>query len=113
MSMPSDNIKVDKTWAFKFINDSENPILIQFDTFDGTKSAASPAFLMAMFIRQHLKVIEAKNGEKPTKIALLILSKEFCEEELKRINEGLEESCKLLKIDFCFVEHDSLKVGLD
>uniref|UniRef100_A0AC34F0W0 Uncharacterized protein n=1 Tax=Panagrolaimus sp. ES5 TaxID=591445 RepID=A0AC34F0W0_9BILA len=98
MSMPSDDIKTGEYWRFKIIKDEKNPVLLEFDTFDGTQKAASPAFLMAMLLRQHLKAIEAKTGKKPNELGFCFFDK-FEEAEEKRIENQIKESCALLKID--------------
>uniref|UniRef100_A0AC34FH02 Uncharacterized protein n=1 Tax=Panagrolaimus sp. ES5 TaxID=591445 RepID=A0AC34FH02_9BILA len=106
MSMPPNDIKTNPSWGFKFTKDCNNPVLLQFDNFDGTIKEASPAFLMALFLRQHLKTIQEKIGEKPNEIALWVLKQRFSEAENKRIKEGLEAACKLLKTDCCYVDTD-------
>uniref|UniRef100_A0AC34FNU5 Uncharacterized protein n=1 Tax=Panagrolaimus sp. ES5 TaxID=591445 RepID=A0AC34FNU5_9BILA len=63
--MSPNNIDTNSDWKFTFTKDSENPVLLEFDTFDGTKKAASPQFLLAMLIKQHVKAITAKTAEKP------------------------------------------------
>uniref|UniRef100_A0AC34FAI3 Uncharacterized protein n=1 Tax=Panagrolaimus sp. ES5 TaxID=591445 RepID=A0AC34FAI3_9BILA len=106
MSMPSDDIRIDKTWGFKFTKDCNNPVLLQFDNFDGTIKEASPEFLMALFLRQHLKAIQESNNddrEKPKEIAFWIQKQKFNDEEYTRIQEGIAKACQLLKIDCCFV----------
>uniref|UniRef100_A0AC35FKR5 Uncharacterized protein n=1 Tax=Panagrolaimus sp. PS1159 TaxID=55785 RepID=A0AC35FKR5_9BILA len=110
MSMPPDQIQMDKTWGFTFTKDDKNPVLLKFDTFDRTKKTSSPSFLMAMYLRQHLKAIKSKVGEKPKEIALWIFDKDFNEKERKRIKKGIKESCRLLKIDVYFVDTESSKV---
>uniref|UniRef100_A0A914R1H0 Uncharacterized protein n=1 Tax=Panagrolaimus davidi TaxID=227884 RepID=A0A914R1H0_9BILA len=104
MSMPSNNIQVCKHWSFTITKDAENPVLLKFDHFGGIKKSASPAFLMAMFLRQHLKMIEKEIGKKPTKIALWIFPDEFDEQKMVRIKEGLKEACEMLKIECVFVD---------
>uniref|UniRef100_A0A914Q884 Uncharacterized protein n=1 Tax=Panagrolaimus davidi TaxID=227884 RepID=A0A914Q884_9BILA len=104
MSMAPEKIKIDKSWGFTFTKDEENPVLLKFDNFDGTKKCSSPSFLMAIYLRQHLKAIESKIGQKPNKVAFWIIDRKFNENERKRIEDGLKESCKLLKIDCCFVD---------
>uniref|UniRef100_A0AC34F9P9 Uncharacterized protein n=1 Tax=Panagrolaimus sp. ES5 TaxID=591445 RepID=A0AC34F9P9_9BILA len=102
MSMPPNDIKTDQCWGFKFTKDCNNPVLLQFNNFDGKIKEASPAFLMALFLRQHLKAIQAKNdGEKPKEIAIWIKKLKFNAEEYQRVQEGISKSCELLQID-CF-----------
>uniref|UniRef100_A0A914QKM8 Uncharacterized protein n=1 Tax=Panagrolaimus davidi TaxID=227884 RepID=A0A914QKM8_9BILA len=110
MSLPPDNIPIDKAWVFTFTKDDKNPVLLKFDNFDGTIKGSSPSFLMAMYLRQPLKVIETKVGEKPKEISLWIFDKNFNEKEIKRIKQRFKESCRLLKLDVYFVDTESSKV---
>uniref|UniRef100_A0A914PX46 Uncharacterized protein n=1 Tax=Panagrolaimus davidi TaxID=227884 RepID=A0A914PX46_9BILA len=102
MAMSPENVKVEKFWDFKITKDKENPILLEFDTFDGTRKRASPAFLMAMLIRQHLKAIEAEIGEKPNELGFCLFVN-YSEEEMERIKSQIKESCNLLKISCVFI----------
>uniref|UniRef100_A0AC35FDF2 Uncharacterized protein n=1 Tax=Panagrolaimus sp. PS1159 TaxID=55785 RepID=A0AC35FDF2_9BILA len=104
MSMPSNDVQVCKHWSFTITKDAENPVLLTFDHFGGIKKSASPAFLMAMFLRQHLKMIEKEIGKKPTKIALWIFPYEFDEQKLVRIKKGFKEACEMLKTECVFVD---------
>uniref|UniRef100_A0A914Q3J0 Uncharacterized protein n=1 Tax=Panagrolaimus davidi TaxID=227884 RepID=A0A914Q3J0_9BILA len=95
------------TWKFKITQDSENPILLEFDNFDGTKKAATPQFLLAMLLKEHCKEIKKEMcGEKPKKIRFCLFPpySEVEEERKKKIEKGIEESCKLIKIECSFVE---------
>uniref|UniRef100_A0A914QRF1 Uncharacterized protein n=1 Tax=Panagrolaimus davidi TaxID=227884 RepID=A0A914QRF1_9BILA len=104
MSMSPENIIPDKKWGFTIIKNAENQILLKFVNFDGRKKRSTPAFLMALLLRKHLKVIERKIGEKPTQTAFWIMKQKYSEEEIQRIKEGLKKSCKFLKIDCIFVD---------
>uniref|UniRef100_A0A914P6J8 Uncharacterized protein n=1 Tax=Panagrolaimus davidi TaxID=227884 RepID=A0A914P6J8_9BILA len=109
MSMPPENIEPGNTWGFTITKDSENPVLLEFDTFDGTKKHASPSFLMAVLLRKHFKAIEDEIGEKPKEIAFWIYNElndeeQFDEDEMKRIKKGLKESCKLLNVNCIFID---------
>uniref|UniRef100_A0AC35F2Z8 Uncharacterized protein n=1 Tax=Panagrolaimus sp. PS1159 TaxID=55785 RepID=A0AC35F2Z8_9BILA len=110
MSMAPEKIKIDKTWGFTFTKNEDNPVLLKFDYFDGTKKCSSPSFLMAIFLRQHLKAIESKIGQKPEKVAFWIIDRKFNESERKRIENGLKKSCKLLKINCIFVNLESISI---
>uniref|UniRef100_A0AC34GCM6 Uncharacterized protein n=1 Tax=Panagrolaimus sp. ES5 TaxID=591445 RepID=A0AC34GCM6_9BILA len=115
MSMPSDDIQIQKSWGFKITKDKNNPVLLQFDTFDGTRKEASPAFLMALFLRQHLKAIQENNnddGEKPKEIAIWIPKQKFNNEEYTRIQEGIAKSCELLKLKFRFLDSETFNYSL-
>uniref|UniRef100_A0AC34F464 Uncharacterized protein n=1 Tax=Panagrolaimus sp. ES5 TaxID=591445 RepID=A0AC34F464_9BILA len=68
MSQTPAELQQPKDWKFKITKDSEHPILLEFDNFDGTKMAASPAFLMAMLLKEHVKEIKKEIGQKPTKL---------------------------------------------
>uniref|UniRef100_A0A914QT19 Uncharacterized protein n=1 Tax=Panagrolaimus davidi TaxID=227884 RepID=A0A914QT19_9BILA len=100
MSMlPNNKIEVDPSWGFTFTENAENPLLIQFDNFDGNKKAASPAFLMAMLLKHHLKIIKSEIGEKPKELGFWFLDK-FKAEEKERIKNGIKDACGLLKVSF-------------
>uniref|UniRef100_A0A914PAZ0 Uncharacterized protein n=1 Tax=Panagrolaimus davidi TaxID=227884 RepID=A0A914PAZ0_9BILA len=89
--------------GYTFTKDDENPILLEFETFDGTKKSASPEFLMAMLIRQQLKAFEKEMGKKPTKLGFCIFN-DLNEKEENNLQTALGKACELMKIkDFCFV----------
>uniref|UniRef100_A0A914PG52 Uncharacterized protein n=1 Tax=Panagrolaimus davidi TaxID=227884 RepID=A0A914PG52_9BILA len=89
--------------GYTFTKDDENPILLEFETFDGTKKSASPEFLMAMLIRQQLKAIEAEIGKKPVSIGFCIFN-DLNENEANNVKIALGKACELMKIkDYCFV----------
>uniref|UniRef100_A0AC35GSD0 Uncharacterized protein n=1 Tax=Panagrolaimus sp. PS1159 TaxID=55785 RepID=A0AC35GSD0_9BILA len=83
--------------SFTITKNAENPVLLEFDTFDGTKKAASPAFLMALLLKQHLKAIKKETGEKPNGLGFCILA-DFHWEDIERVNNCLEDACNLLKL---------------
>uniref|UniRef100_A0A914PTJ1 Uncharacterized protein n=1 Tax=Panagrolaimus davidi TaxID=227884 RepID=A0A914PTJ1_9BILA len=100
MSMlPNSKIEADPSWGFTFTENAENPLLIQFDNFDGNKKAASPAFLMAMLLKHHLKIIKSEIGEKPKELGFWLLDK-FKADEKERIKNGIKDACTLLKVSF-------------
>uniref|UniRef100_A0AC34F4P2 Uncharacterized protein n=1 Tax=Panagrolaimus sp. ES5 TaxID=591445 RepID=A0AC34F4P2_9BILA len=102
MSMPSDKIEINNYWGFKITKDSENPILLEFENFDGMKKAASPSFFMAMILKEQLRAIKNEIGEKPPSIGLYIADK-FNSDEKSRVEKELQKSCDLLKIECIFV----------
>uniref|UniRef100_A0A914PDY5 Uncharacterized protein n=1 Tax=Panagrolaimus davidi TaxID=227884 RepID=A0A914PDY5_9BILA len=106
MSMPADQIKdeVDKNdkWKFTITNDSNNPVLIEFDNFNGKKNAQSPQFFMAMLLKEHNRAITNKLGEKPKELGFCLFD-EFTDDERKRVEDGLTEACKLLKQECRFI----------
>uniref|UniRef100_A0A914Z1N0 Uncharacterized protein n=1 Tax=Panagrolaimus superbus TaxID=310955 RepID=A0A914Z1N0_9BILA len=106
MSMPPEDIKIDPSWTFTIIKDEENPVLLEFDNFDETKKAASPAFLMALILKGIRKLIKIETGKKPKELAFWIFNNDekYNETEIKRIEFELTESCNLLKISCKFVK---------
>uniref|UniRef100_A0AC34F4U3 Uncharacterized protein n=1 Tax=Panagrolaimus sp. ES5 TaxID=591445 RepID=A0AC34F4U3_9BILA len=104
MSMPSDEIKVDKKWKFTFSEDSENPLLLEFDTFSGMRRAATPVFLIKLLLKKHLKAIKKETGEMPKELAFCFFDKFGDSEAKNRVEKGFKEVCKQLKIDFSFVD---------
>uniref|UniRef100_A0A914PZ05 Uncharacterized protein n=1 Tax=Panagrolaimus davidi TaxID=227884 RepID=A0A914PZ05_9BILA len=101
-----DNFHTRPYWQFSITKDEENPILIEFDNFDGSRKHATPQFLIALLIKDHLKVIKEEIGEKPAEIGVVFVDKYKNE---KYFNHSLllgriEESCNLLKINCKIVE---------
>uniref|UniRef100_A0AC34F4K6 Uncharacterized protein n=1 Tax=Panagrolaimus sp. ES5 TaxID=591445 RepID=A0AC34F4K6_9BILA len=103
LSMQIDDIKINEAWKFKFTKNDENPILIEYDNFEGDKKAASPTFLMAILLRQHLKAVKNEIGEKPEEIGICLFD-EFNVDERKRVEEKLQEACQLLQIRCNFIK---------
>uniref|UniRef100_A0AC34FPK0 Peptidase C1A papain C-terminal domain-containing protein n=1 Tax=Panagrolaimus sp. ES5 TaxID=591445 RepID=A0AC34FPK0_9BILA len=54
--------------GYTFTKNDTHPVLIEFDTFDGKKSAAAPEFLVAMLLKEHLIAIKNETSEKPTSL---------------------------------------------
>uniref|UniRef100_A0AC35F8A2 Uncharacterized protein n=2 Tax=Panagrolaimus sp. PS1159 TaxID=55785 RepID=A0AC35F8A2_9BILA len=105
MSMEPDKIKIDESWTFTITEDSENPVLLEFDSFDGTKKAASPSFLMALILKEIRKLIKVEIGKKPKKLGFWIFEdSKYTKEELKRIQMQITESCQALKIECEFIK---------
>ena len=103
MAMPPDSITVEEKWGFVVTKDECNPILIEVEIFDGHRRVATPAFLMALLIKQHLRVIKKECREKPTEIGFCLLD-QFTKDERKRVEEQLKESCKLSKVECVFIK---------
>uniref|UniRef100_A0A914PXM6 Uncharacterized protein n=1 Tax=Panagrolaimus davidi TaxID=227884 RepID=A0A914PXM6_9BILA len=97
--LPNIKIDTDPRWGFTFTENSKNPLLIQFDNFDRNTKAASAAFLMAMLLKHHLKIIKSEIGEKPKELGFWFLDK-FKAEEKERIKSGIKDACELLKVSF-------------
>uniref|UniRef100_A0AC35FJ10 Uncharacterized protein n=1 Tax=Panagrolaimus sp. PS1159 TaxID=55785 RepID=A0AC35FJ10_9BILA len=62
---------VSPLWQFSITKDEENPIYIEFDNFDGSRKHAPPELLMALLIKDHLKIIKEEIGEKPVEIGFI------------------------------------------
>uniref|UniRef100_A0A914QQ48 Uncharacterized protein n=1 Tax=Panagrolaimus davidi TaxID=227884 RepID=A0A914QQ48_9BILA len=99
MSMPSNNIQTDTEWGFDITKDEDNPVLLEFDSHDGSKKAASPAFLMAILLKEHKKVIKNEIGKKPKEFGFCIFG-DFNAESQKRVEKELKAACELKK-DIC------------
>uniref|UniRef100_A0AC34FSJ2 Uncharacterized protein n=1 Tax=Panagrolaimus sp. ES5 TaxID=591445 RepID=A0AC34FSJ2_9BILA len=109
MSMEADKIVRGNQWLFTIIKDAENPVLLEFDNAEnvnGEKSAASPAFLMALILKEIRKLIKVEVGKKPKELAFWIFNdgNKYNEEEIKRIELQLTESCHLIKTSCNFVK---------
>uniref|UniRef100_A0AC34H0C1 Uncharacterized protein n=1 Tax=Panagrolaimus sp. ES5 TaxID=591445 RepID=A0AC34H0C1_9BILA len=99
MTMPCDNITIDPKWSFTVVSDDENPVLLEFDDVDGEKSAASPAFLMALIVKELVRIIKMEIGEMPTKLGIYIFNEFDQKAKKKRVEAQLQEACSLLKLD--------------
>uniref|UniRef100_A0AC34FTM7 Uncharacterized protein n=1 Tax=Panagrolaimus sp. ES5 TaxID=591445 RepID=A0AC34FTM7_9BILA len=106
MSRPAEDL-VDSnagSYSYAITNDNENPVLFEFDHFCGTKMLATPAFLMALLLKQHVKAIKKEIGEKPDQLAFCILN-EYDFDELENVKFDLGEACQLLNIQ-SYTFHD-------
>uniref|UniRef100_A0A914PIU3 Uncharacterized protein n=1 Tax=Panagrolaimus davidi TaxID=227884 RepID=A0A914PIU3_9BILA len=100
MSMPPDAITINPDWKFTITEDVENPVLLEFDVFEKRRKQASPAFLMAIILKEHLKAIKKETGKRPTKLGFRLLDEFENPEARKRVENGLKEACKMIKIEF-------------
>uniref|UniRef100_A0AC35GZI1 Uncharacterized protein n=1 Tax=Panagrolaimus sp. PS1159 TaxID=55785 RepID=A0AC35GZI1_9BILA len=98
MSTPASKLStLNPTLGYTISSDSEHPVLIHFKNYCGEKKAATPAFLMAMLLKEHLKELKGIFGEKPTEIGFCIFDDFDGDSEAKnRVENGLKESCQLL-----------------
>ena len=94
--------EVDPNWSFSFTFDDVDPLLLMFDTYEAPQKIATPAFLMALMLKEHLKAIKAKSGFKPEKLGFCFFDY-FCDEELQRVQEGIKNACELLEVGSCFI----------
>uniref|UniRef100_A0AC34GTC2 Uncharacterized protein n=1 Tax=Panagrolaimus sp. ES5 TaxID=591445 RepID=A0AC34GTC2_9BILA len=102
ISMPpeADKIQSSVLWNFKIVKDEENPVLLKFRTLheDGQNRAASPAFLLALILKQHVKAIRVETGVKPEALGFCLFLSQCDNVQKTRVQEQLEEVCRLLKI---------------
>uniref|UniRef100_A0AC34GYN2 Uncharacterized protein n=1 Tax=Panagrolaimus sp. ES5 TaxID=591445 RepID=A0AC34GYN2_9BILA len=103
MSMPADDIKVDSNWKFTITKDEDNPVLLEFDTFEEKRMPASPTFLMARILKEHIRAIKKETGNKPTKLGFRLLDEFESAEARKRVESGLKEACGLIKTECLIV----------
>uniref|UniRef100_A0AC34F1C2 Uncharacterized protein n=1 Tax=Panagrolaimus sp. ES5 TaxID=591445 RepID=A0AC34F1C2_9BILA len=103
MSMPSEDIKADPEWGFTVTNDENNPILLEFENHIGEKKFASPAFLMALLLKDHIKAINAEMRKKPAEFAFCIFN-EFDQETKKRVEGHLQAAAELKQIQCQFFD---------
>uniref|UniRef100_A0AC34FJY5 Uncharacterized protein n=1 Tax=Panagrolaimus sp. ES5 TaxID=591445 RepID=A0AC34FJY5_9BILA len=93
MSFDPKNIKDDPKWKFSILkNDENHPILLEFDDFDNTRKAASPAFLMAFMLKTHIKAITAETEKKPKKLRFCIFDEKYDCDAKKRIQNCLQQA---------------------
>ena len=102
MSKAPDSIKHDSEWGFKITKNEEHPVLFEFDTKKEKKRHSTPAFLMAILIKEHLKAIKEETGEKPDKIGFCLFD-DFSYNDHKRAEAQLKLACDFLKIEVVFV----------
>uniref|UniRef100_A0AC34FSR3 Uncharacterized protein n=1 Tax=Panagrolaimus sp. ES5 TaxID=591445 RepID=A0AC34FSR3_9BILA len=94
--------------TYSVTSDSENPILFKYTNFDGSKKTATPAKIMSLLLKEHLKVIENESGEFPRAIAFSLLD-DYDEDkggsdEKNRIKKELKKSCDLINLECSFVD---------
>ena len=100
MSKPPSEIVVDPEWKFKVdTSDAEKPVLIQLDYQDRLGERATPAFLMAVILKHHIKAIKTETGTKPTEVAFQYFG-DFTKKDRRRIKAFLEEACGKLNVGF-------------
>uniref|UniRef100_A0AC34FCY8 Uncharacterized protein n=1 Tax=Panagrolaimus sp. ES5 TaxID=591445 RepID=A0AC34FCY8_9BILA len=90
-------------FGFKITEDSENPVLIEFDNFDGTRKVATPVFLMALLLKQHIKMIKNETVEKPAKIGFCLPLEKDAVKQMHLQNQ-IKESFTALKSEGVFIE---------
>uniref|UniRef100_A0A914QJ54 Uncharacterized protein n=1 Tax=Panagrolaimus davidi TaxID=227884 RepID=A0A914QJ54_9BILA len=100
MSMPPDAITIHPDWKFTITEDIDNPVLLEFDVFEKPRKQASPAFLLAIMVKEHLKAIKKETGKRPTKLGFRLLDEFESPEARKRVEAGLKEACEMIKIGF-------------
>ena len=91
------------SWKFTVTKDDKNPVVIHFDTVNKIKRAATPAFLMALVLKEHVKAIKAKTGVTPTELGFAPFFG-YQDDEILNVKKGLDESCRLLEIRYIFVD---------
>uniref|UniRef100_A0AC34F6B2 Uncharacterized protein n=1 Tax=Panagrolaimus sp. ES5 TaxID=591445 RepID=A0AC34F6B2_9BILA len=71
-------------FGYTISSDAQNPVLIAIDNHLGEKKAASPTFLMAMLLKQHLKELKNTIGKTPNKIGFCLFDDFENKEEAKK-----------------------------
>uniref|UniRef100_A0A914PMF9 Uncharacterized protein n=1 Tax=Panagrolaimus davidi TaxID=227884 RepID=A0A914PMF9_9BILA len=106
LATPTDEIEVDSDWEFKVIKDAnKSSILLEYNTFFGTRSASTPDELMEILLKEHLKVIKDESGLDPTSLGFCISSCYwFSSKEKKILQKKLNEICKNLKVGIEFIK---------
>uniref|UniRef100_A0AC34F8X7 Uncharacterized protein n=1 Tax=Panagrolaimus sp. ES5 TaxID=591445 RepID=A0AC34F8X7_9BILA len=101
LSLSPDKIEADSTWTFKIGKNSKNPVLVKYVASDGSRKSVTPESLMALYLKEHLKVIKSETGKSPHEIALWFKD-DFDVEGYGLVEERLEEACKLAKVECSF-----------
>lgn len=95
MSMSVSGVKVDPKWKFQITEGEENPVLIEFDDFEGNRKAASLHFLFALLLKHHVKTIENKTGIKVEEISIFL----DCDKEVSdQIKPHISEASKKVNL---------------
>ena len=90
-------IVVNFEWKFKVdTSDAEKPVLIQLEYQDLLGGRATPAFLMAVILKHHIKT---ETGTKPTEVAFQCFG-DFMKKDRRRIKFFLREACVNLNVRF-------------
>uniref|UniRef100_A0AC34FEY5 Uncharacterized protein n=1 Tax=Panagrolaimus sp. ES5 TaxID=591445 RepID=A0AC34FEY5_9BILA len=102
MANPAERLTL--PWPFKITRDAKNPVLIEFDNFDGSRKAATPVFLMALILKQLIKALknDGLNDEQLKNIGFHFstLNKIHQFEKWRLLNKNMQETCELLKINW-------------
>ena len=59
-------------FGFEITFNEKDETILHFDGPKKTRKCATPAFLMAMFIKEHIKAIKLETGIKPEKLTCLV-----------------------------------------
>uniref|UniRef100_A0A914Z2C9 Uncharacterized protein n=1 Tax=Panagrolaimus superbus TaxID=310955 RepID=A0A914Z2C9_9BILA len=96
MSTPPTQLSSLESFGYTIFSDENHPVLMIVENFAEENKGASPAFLMALLLREHLKELKMKFGKKPNKIGFCLFDDFETGEAKKRVENGLKESCKML-----------------
>ena len=105
MSMSADKIITDKAWKFCITKEKNYPVLMEVAGPNKKRIKQTPAFMMAILLKEHVKAIEKETGIKPTKLGFCILCK-YDKVAKKRIEQQLKEACDLLNVQFQHVNFE-------
>uniref|UniRef100_A0AC35GQI2 Uncharacterized protein n=1 Tax=Panagrolaimus sp. PS1159 TaxID=55785 RepID=A0AC35GQI2_9BILA len=97
MSMSEDNIQVDERWPFIVIKNDKNSVLIEYENCKGERKTATPTFLMAMLLKEHLNEIKNETGQNYTEFGFYCFH-DFTEDEKMNVAEQLSQSFNLMKL---------------
>uniref|UniRef100_A0A914QKX9 Uncharacterized protein n=1 Tax=Panagrolaimus davidi TaxID=227884 RepID=A0A914QKX9_9BILA len=98
ISVPLDANVMNDKWKFTFTEDVENSALLEFDVFEKPRKQASPAFLLAIMLKEHLKAIKKETRKRPTKLGFPLLEEIENLEAKNRVENGLKDDCEKIKI---------------
>uniref|UniRef100_A0A914YNV0 Uncharacterized protein n=1 Tax=Panagrolaimus superbus TaxID=310955 RepID=A0A914YNV0_9BILA len=104
--MAPNDTEEDPRWGFSISKPGNGPRLVLLECEDGTIASASPEFMLALIIKEHLKVIrkdmKGKNKEHCKEIGVHFFEVISSEVE-KRLQEGFLKAFDLLNIKCHFI----------
>uniref|UniRef100_A0AC35F8G1 Uncharacterized protein n=1 Tax=Panagrolaimus sp. PS1159 TaxID=55785 RepID=A0AC35F8G1_9BILA len=97
MSISGDNVQADERWPFIVTKNDKNSVLIEYENCKGERKTATPTFLMALLLKEHLNEIKNETGQSHTEFGFFCFH-DFTENEKMNVVEQLRQSFNLMKL---------------
>uniref|UniRef100_A0A914PY01 Uncharacterized protein n=1 Tax=Panagrolaimus davidi TaxID=227884 RepID=A0A914PY01_9BILA len=104
MSLPPETIEKIPRWFFNLVSDSEHPLLLEYDNFDGSKKRESPEFFFSLLIKEHIKAIKDETGENSKELVFCIPN--YTGEPKELLENGIQKACKLLEVGCSIIQYE-------